>query len=59
VLCGVDLSSATLIYGYRETSLIFSPRMVKLPALTCDKGDLDRLKSLLPNRFGENSDAWF
>ena len=33
VLYGVDLSAATLIYGYRETSLIFSPRRVKLPDL--------------------------
>lgn len=59
VLCGVDLSSATLIYGYRETSIIFSPRKFKLPDLSFDSGDLDKLRRFLPKGFGENTDAWF
>jgi len=59
VLSGIDLSSATLIYGYRETSLIFSPFKVKLPQLTFDSGDLTKLKLFLPKEFGENTDSWF
>ena len=59
VLCGIDLSAATLIYGYRETSLIFSPRKVKLPDLSFDSGDLHKLRCFLPKRFDENTDSWF
>ncbi len=60
VLCGVDLSDAALFYGYRETSLVFEPRRIELPAsLTYDSGDLDKLSPYLPRGFRERSDPWF
>ena len=57
VLCGIDLSSAELFYGYREVSIIFSPIYISLPELTHDSGDLYKLQKYLPQGFGENSDA--
>jgi SAM-dependent methyltransferase len=59
VLCGIDLSNADVLYGYRETSIIFQPKMATLPTLTYDSGDLDKLKPYLPSGFGENTDSWF
>jgi SAM-dependent methyltransferase len=59
VLCGVNLSTAKLIYGYRETSLIFRPDPIDLPELTFDSGDVDKLAHFLPCGFAENTDAWF
>jgi len=59
VLCGVDLISAKLLYGYRETSIIFQPIRHSLPELTFDSEDVTRLAQLPPLQFGENRDAWF
>jgi SAM-dependent methyltransferase len=58
VLCGLDLANATLLYGYRETSIIFKPVKIELPELSYDSGDLIKLKPFLPNGFTENSDGW-
>lgn len=58
VLCGIDLSGANIMYGYREISIVFSPKKVVLPSLTFDSGDLDKLRHLLPYGFRENADAW-
>ena len=51
VLCGVDLREAKFCYGYREFSIIFSPKRVRLPTLTFDSGDLDRLEYLHQKNF--------
>ena len=59
VLAGVDLSGATLEYGYRETWIVFSPKRIDMPALTFDSGDLDLLAPYLPKGFRENSEPWF
>ena len=59
VLCGINLSSAEIFYGYRETSIIFKPLKIDLPALSFDSGDLLILAKYLPKGFSENSDAWF
>jgi SAM-dependent methyltransferase len=58
-LAGVDLSDATLEYGYRETWIVFNPRRIVLPFLTYDSGDLDLLAPYLPRGFRENSEPWF
>lgn len=58
VLCGIDLSSAVIMYGYRETTIAFSPIKVDLPPLTFDNGDLNLLAHLMPNGFREHSDVW-
>lgn len=58
VLCGVDLSEAEIFYGYREISIIFTPKRVSLPDLTFDSGDLLLLKNFLPCGLSENIDAW-
>lgn len=58
VLCGVDLSDAEIFYGYREISIVFSPKRVLLPNLTFDSGDLVLLNKFLPHGFSENSDSW-
>ncbi len=60
VMCGVNLSNAKLIYGYREFSLIFQPEKVVLPSdLSYDNGDLKKLKYLLPEALGEDKNAWY
>ena len=59
VLAGVDLSGATLEYGYRETWIAFRPKHIDMPALTFDSGDLDLLAPYLPKGFRENSEPWF
>lgn len=59
LLCGVDLSSVTMLCGYRETSIVFAPKQVVLPELTYDQGELDKLRPFLPMGFTENADAWF
>lgn len=58
VLCGLDLSGATILYGYREFSIIFSPLRIQLPELTQDSGDLDRLARYMPGNIREDSDPW-
>jgi len=58
VLCGVDLSDSMIFYGYREISIIFTPKRAKLPQLTFDSGDLLLLRNLLPHNFSENVDSW-
>lgn len=58
VLCGIDLSDAIILYGYHEFSVIFSPKIVDLPDLCFDNGDLEKLIQFLPIGFGENSDSW-
>ncbi len=60
VMAGIDLSSATLLYGYREHSIIFKPKIIQLPDdIVFDNGDLIKLSSYLPNGFSENSESWF
>ncbi|PWJ60381.1 methyltransferase family protein [Dyadobacter jejuensis] len=59
VMCGVDLSDAQMVYGYREFSIIFKPKKVILPDLSYDSGDIHRIKHLFPMGFGEDTDAWF
>ena len=57
-LCGIDLSKSKIIYGYRETALIFSPKRAKLPDnLTYDSGDINKIGHLLPSFFKENKNA--
>ncbi len=58
VLCGIDLRDAEIFYGYREISIIFTPKRALLPNLTFDSGDLLLLKNFLPYEFSENVDAW-
>ena len=58
ILCGVDLRDAEILYGYREISIIFSPKYVQLPELTFDSGDLLLLQNCLPKGLSENSDSW-
>lgn len=58
-LAGIDLSDATLEYGYRETWILFRPRRIKLPDLTFDSGDINLLAPYLPRGFRENSEPWF
>ncbi len=58
VLCGVDLSSSELIHGDREFSMLFQPRMVALPTLTYDSGDVVKMAAYLPSWCRENSDGW-
>ena len=59
VMCGLDLSDAVMIYGYREFSVIFKPRKVILPDLSYDSGDIHKIQHLFPKGFGEDTDAWF
>lgn len=58
VLCGIDLSAASLFYGHREISLVFKPQRATLPPLTYDSGDLNALANLMPCGFKENADPW-
>jgi SAM-dependent methyltransferase len=57
-LSGVDISSAQLIHGHREFSLLYQLRRVKLPTLTYDTGDIERLSSYLPAWRREGRDSW-
>lgn len=59
VLSGVDLSTAELAYGYRESWIVFRPTRIDLPTLTFDSGDLDLLAPFLPKGFRENAEPWF
>lgn len=59
VLAGVDLSESFFINGSSEISLVFSPKKVPLPdGLTFDKGDIYKLRSLLPPFVQEGSDQF-
>ena len=58
VLCGVDLSTARLIRGSNEFSILFRPRRIELPALSFDSGDLQLLSPWLPGGLSENTDPW-
>lgn len=59
VMCGIDLSNAKMLYGYREMSIIFKPQKVALPDITFDNGDVTKLEHLFPMGFKENVDSWF
>jgi 2-polyprenyl-3-methyl-5-hydroxy-6-metoxy-1,4-benzoquinol methylase len=59
VMCGLDLSKATMVYGHREFSIIFKPTKTTLPELSYDSGDIKKLQNLFPAGFGEDTDAWF
>ncbi len=59
VMCGIDLSNAKMLYGYREMSIIFQPIKVKLPEITFDNGDVKKLQYLFPMGFTEDKDSWF
>lgn len=59
VMCGLDLSDATMLYGFREFSLVFKPKRVVLPDLSYDTGDITLMQNLFPMDFKENADAWF
>lgn len=58
ILCGVDLSESEIFYGYREISIVFTPKRASLPDLTYDSGDILLLKKLFPNSLSENVDSW-
>lgn len=59
VMCGIDLSDAQMLYGYREMSIIFKPKKVTLPNITFDNGDVTKLQHLFPMGFKEDIDSWF
>ncbi len=59
VMCGIDLSTAKMLYGYREISIIFQPNKVKLPDITFDNGDVKKMEHLFPMGFREDKDSWF
>lgn len=58
VMCGIDLSESKIFYGYREISIIFTPKRITLPELTYDSGDITKISAFLPCGFGENLDSW-
>jgi SAM-dependent methyltransferase len=60
VMCGIDLSSAKILYGYREISIIFQLKKFQFPNnITFDNGDVRKLEQYFPIGFKEDKDSWF
>lgn len=60
VMCGIDLSNAKMLYGYREISVIFKPIKIELPTtISFDNGDVRKLEKYFPMNFKEDADSWF